>query len=737
MNLFLRTLERSPLTILFVVVGLLVVLGAGLPKVEFDDEPRDILRSDSEDFALLEEIWEQFGADDNETPIVLDGGSLFTVEGIATLERLVEELRGVEGVVRVTSVAGLFDFQGVIPRRLLPSSTAFAELDEVGRARVRERVLQNPLVKDSLVSSDGNLCLLVAHIDESVTKIEPLTPVVDGIVDVTERLSAETNRRVRATGIPSVRVELYRTARYEQVLFFSLASILCAFIAFWLYRDVRAVLVAAIPPFVGTIFAHGAFGWLGWKVDLLGTVIPMLVTVIGFTDSMHLTIHARHAVLEGMSPRLAAVDAVRKIGKACFLTSLTTAIGFGSLVLGSIETIGRFGEMCAVAMLLAFVAVLTVLPLLAMWLLRPSEAEEKAFGGGLLKRLGPWIDRRATRVAWVGVVLVVGLGWLSSRLETENHLLEATATDSDTYTALRDLESAFGGALPMYVLCEWPEGTEWHDDRVSASVERVTEFLSLHPDTGRAYSIFDLVAAGPVGTPEFVLGTLPNEITKRLIRADKRRLLVATPVPDGDRDVMLTLFDDVRAKLAQIEAEHPHVELSLTGTDIVARNHIHAMISDLARSLLFASVVIFFAISWGFGSFRIGLASVLPNLFPLVVVGGVIELSGRSLEISSAVVFSVLLGIAVDDTIHFLARWRHEAKAGREPLTPTLVHVGKTITWTTIVLAAGLAITLVSVVPTTRWFATLCITGLGAAWVGDLIFLPALMALMRRGRADS
>ncbi|MEX1025830.1 MAG: MMPL family transporter [Planctomycetota bacterium] len=715
----------------FVVVAL-GVFGVGLTRLAFDDEPRGILRSDAPEFALLEEVWRDFGADDNEALVVLDGGPVLSVDGLRALERLVRDLRGIDGVERVSSIASLVEFRGLVPRPLVPAAEAFGALTEAERDALAERVAAHPLVAGRLVSGDGETALIVAHIAPDVVEVEDLTLVVDAIRSTVERISAESPRRARVTGIPSVRVELYRTTRFEQILFFSLASLLCTAIAWWLFRDWRSVVVAAVPPFFGAVFAGGAFGWLGWRIDLLGTVIPMLVTVIGFTDAVHLTIHARHEIGAGRTPLAAAADAIRRVGKACFLTSLTTAIGFGSLALGQIEVINRFGLMSALAMGLAFVAVLSGLPVLAALLLRPGQRDTRRSSELLFARLVPWIERRAAWIVGVGALLVLGLGAVATTLETENHLLEATPKDSPTFTALRDLEEAFGGALPMYVLVEWDESLAWSDESVRAAVRDVSAFLDADSDTGRAFSVFDALRAAPPVSPETALELVPEAITGRLVRPDLGRLLVAALVPDAGRDVMLPLFQRVEAELDRLDAAHPGVTLRLTGTDVVARTHIHAMIADLATSLGFATLVIFLAISWAFGSFRYGLASLLPNVFPLVVIAGVIRVSGRSLEMSSAVVFSVLLGLAVDDTIHFLSRWRDERARTDAPLRPTLIHVGKAITWTTIVLSAGLGVTLTSSVPTTRWFATLCIVGLVAAWFGDLILLPALMYLGRR-----
>jgi predicted RND superfamily exporter protein len=200
------------------------------------------------------------------------------------------------------------------------------------------------------------------------------------------------------------------------------------------------------------------------------------------------------------------------------------------------------------------------------------------------------------------------------------------------------------------------------------------------------------------------------------------------------------LFENIQLGLRALEQKHTRIRMHLTGTDFVARSNVNGMILDLAISLGFAALLIFGVIALEFRSLRLGLISLLPNLFPLALVGGYLYWSGRPLQMSSAILFTVLLGLAVDDTIHFLWRYRRErAQTGdvRLATTRAFFSVGRAIAITTLVLMLGFGCLVFSAIPLNQLFAGLACLGLVGALLGDLVFLPALLFLFdRQSKAD-
>ena len=732
--------ERRLFVFLVFAVGMTAAAVRGIADLGFNDVPREVFVSDDETFTRLLELQRDFGSDDNDVLLVLESEDWFTPRATRELRRWAAELAASTGVEVVHSLAEIPDFGGgLLPRPLLPGADAPPERFESARRRARD----HPLVPGRLLSEDGRTTLVLVRLAGEALGIQEVTSRLEAIRAVMEA-GAERwpELRARWTGVPVIRVEIYHSIRREQVLFTSLGALVCAVLGWWLFKSLRAVVAVTLPPACGALWALGAVGLAGREIDILGTVLPTLVIVIGFTDCVHLMIDVRISLARGRTPREAAADAIRHVGLPCALTSLTTAIGFSSLAFADIPAIRAFGELAALAVAVAFLAVLTSFPLLVVALRDVGTSEEGDLapgttraGGGLVRLATRLIDgvlARPRAVSAAGIAASVVLLWLGSRLEPENRLTESLPR-GEAYAALRDCEEAFGGILPAYVVCSWGPELGLGAPEVRSALDEV-EALFEACEIGRPTSILGVLRATPFGEadPEKALPLLPADLVSGLVRTDLRKALVSAPVPDAGRERMEGIFAAIQAGLARIEARHPEVSLYLSGTDFVARSNINRMIAGLARSLGLAAVLIFLVIALEFRSLRLGLVSLLPNLFPLVVVAGLLALVGLPLQMGSAVLFTVLLGLAVDDTIHFLARLRRERDAGLETvpaLRAAFLTVGKAICITTVILVVGFGVVVFSEVPTNRLFAGLIGVGLLAALVGDLVLLPALLAL--------
>ena len=723
--------RRRGVVLLFVFL-VTVVTGYGVARIEFDDLPRGVIRSEDATFELLEELYDQFGSDDNDIVLVLERDDWFTPEGVEILQEAQRRAHEVENVERVNGLAGVVDFTaGLLPRALLPTPQASKEAFEDSRARAHA----HPLVGGTLLSTDGGTALVVIRLAGGELTIEDIEPSLDAIQTIAGELSTREGVRARVTGVPAFRAVIFNVIRRDQILFMSLGAVVCFLVALVLFRSWRACLITTVPAALGSFWVLGVIGLFGGSIDLLGSVLPVLCILIAFTDSVHLTIDIRHEIAQGRTRSEAVHHAIRMLGIPCFLTSITTSIGLGSLALGSVPMIRNFGFQAMFAVLIVFVAVLTTLPLAATMLDVPGRAISK--GARSWGRLVDCVTARPRLIGTMGLLVTLGLILTCLRLVPENRLSESIPQGNEAYKALLHCEGAFGGLLPLYVMVEWEEGVELKSRGVLEALAEVEALLVAEEDLSRPISALGLLELIPGPEPGrlALLGSLPSELLKRFVRDDLRRTIVVSRLPDFGQDRMRPMIARIDDGLVAIEAEHPELKLRLTGTDVVARRNINRMITDLARGLAVAAFLIFGIIALEFRSLRLGLLSLLPNVFPLAAVGALLVVLGYPLQIASAVLFTVLLGLAVDDTIHFLVRYRQERKEGEDvrlALRRTGIAVGTAVMTTTIVLVAGYSVVFTSSVPTNRLFATLISVGLAAALVGDLLILPALLAWFRR-----
>lgn len=713
------------------LVSLVALFGAS--RTTIDDVPSSIFRSDDEHYARLEQMFEEFGTDDGDCLVVVEGEDLLGPAGVALLRTLDAQLRALEGVAEVWSVDDLMVIEGLFPRPLLPGPDAGPEEYEAAARRVQE----HPLAGDLLVAANEAAAVVVVRLEGAHLPIRVLREQVTAIQGVLEGLRTP-DFDVRLTGVPPMRVTIFDTITREQVLFPPISAVLGGLIGLLIFRRIGPVLITMAASGVAALWALGLMGLVGQPINLLTAQLPLLMLVIAYTDAIHLMIDTLRARRAGLSRIDAAARSIADLGLPCALTSLTTAIGFGSLIVSRVEVIQRFGAVFAAAVAMSFVVVLTVVPLASsLWLRdsqRPSMASRYARLHVPAERLIRWVLQRPRRVTAAGVVFIgVGLA-LALQLVPENRLTEATPAGREDVQALAALEEHFGGALAASVLVEWDPERSWEEPALRELLAGVTAALERNPLTKAPRSVLDLERLLPAGVG---LTLLPQPLVQRFLRADLGHALVHARVPDAGTAECDAGYAALEEELEALRSAHPDVSLEVTGTGYVARRNVNIIIRDFALGLGLAALVIFIVLGFAFRSLRLGALSLLPNAFPIVFAAAGLRVAGLELQVPSVLAFTVLLGIAVDDTIHFVSRYRRELRAGLgedDALVQAFLGVGRALAMTTIVLGVGFGVTLLSALPTSRLFALIVVSGLFAALIGDLLLLPAAIKGFGRRR---
>ncbi|MEZ6070376.1 MAG: efflux RND transporter permease subunit [Pirellulales bacterium] len=727
------------------VVAITLVATVGVSRLEFDDVPRSVFQSEDEGFRDLDALFAEFGNDDNQCLVVVESDELFSPVGIAALRRLTEGIAGIEGVERVRSMLDVVTFTPLgLPQPLLPPEGAAA----ASYAAARQAALDHPLLAGQLLSDDGATTLVVASITPRAERITDIEVVVERIREAAAAADVAPTLRVRLTGVPPIRVEVFSAVRRDSVRFMFLGIVSAGLMAVVLFRRLAAVVIVAAAPWLGTYWTLGAMGLVGEKINLINTVMPTLVMVVGFTDAVHLMFDIRHSLASGDSPLDASRSALRHLGTACALTSLTTAIGFSSLAVARVGVIQRFGLTCAAGAVFAFIAVITVVPLLAStWLGRHLVDHERPDfvrrHRAFFERMIDAIVARHRLVSVVGIAVIVVLGLSATQLRPDSWLTEAVPRRNDSYHALLHCDEAFGGTLPVSVVVEWPE--EWRpiDTRLLETLADVEALVRDVPGARHPLSLLNVLRLFPgeatSGDSAVLVDILPTEVRRRFVHSDTRRAVVTARLRDVGSAANEPTFAAISSGLRQIEAERPGVRLTLTGTAVVATANINHMIVDLAESLALAVVAIFAVMGAVFRSLRLGILSIPSNVLPLAVTSALLVAVVGRLQLTSVIVFSICLGIAVDDTIHFINRFQRELALGgsvADAIRRSLIAVGSAILTTSAVLLVGFGCVTLSETPSSQLFAWLSCVAILSALLGDLVLLPALLAwwVPERGR---
>jgi uncharacterized protein len=740
-------LKVPRLTALMVLI-FSVLAAWGVTRLKVDDSLSELFRTDTEEFRRYEEIDRRFPSSEYDVLVVVEGKDLLKKPQIEAFRRAIVDLQladGVEGLVSMLSARGKPDASGYAPPIVpddLPDGPAYDEIIKTLRA--------NEIVSGKFLSPDGELALAVVALDRKAVEELSAKTVIGNLRKTVEDEVAPVGLKVQLTGAPVMQLEIRNAVERDQLVYNGLGLLFGALIAVVFFRRVSLMLTAALPPVLAVLWSLGLLGLLNFKLNLFLNVMTPLVMVMGFADSMQMVSAIRIRLREG-DTRLQAVQfAVRVVGPACVLAHATALLSFAALLISQSGLIRTFGLAGILSTGISFIAVILVLPLLGYVFIRNEAklAKASAPADRLMDGLGVmvgWIVDRvvarplATSLVGFGLFAVFTAAYL--QLEPRYRLADQVPDREQALGATGRLDEKLTGASPVHIMVEWKTGESLYSEKPLAVIARTHEILEKTAGLGNVWSLESLrrwlKEAGDerVETVQKFVGILPEHLVRRFIAKEQDAVLVTGRLPDIDSSRILPVVEKIDHALDGLRKEYPQFTISVTGLPAIAARNSARMIGQLNEALplcvAFAAVLLAIA----FRSVFVGLVSLLPGLFPVVTSGAILWLMGGGLEFASVVALLVVFGLAIDALIHFFNRLRLEER--KEPRAEIAIRnarvlVGPAIILTTLVLAFGLGVTVFSDLPSLRTFGFVCGTTLLASLIADLVFLPALIMLVRK-----
>ena len=674
--------------------------------------------------------------------VVVTSEDFFTQANLSALRLAVEELNAlpqVQSILWLDSIPGLNLFG--LPEALLPRSDASPRQMKMGR----ERTLGNPLALGQLILEDGKTALLHLSIDWFfATTDEACTTDLRETAEAAVAKVSGSDLKFQITGRAPLHLMMahnhVRDSWRYQLIGYSIMMIA----AIVLFRGFSAVTIVAIAPGMGVFWTMGMLHFFELQNNPFNDVIlPVLISLVGLTDAVHLMVEIRNLRAEEIDTQEATRQGVARVGLACALTSLTTAIGFASLSWAHMEVVRDFGWSCVLGVGLTFISVVTVVPLGCRSPLgrRLHIGLGKSLVDGQLRRIGPvvgWILRNDRRVSVIAILSTVGLAAICTQLEPDEKRYSGLSESGEAAVALRHLDKALGGLEFGNINVLW-DG-EQDDGELLAVLESIDNALAAEPLIGGPLGLQDLLNAlpgeGPPSERMSLLQLLPPSLKRAFYAPEDRRASIQFRIQDIGIAQYGPVFERLESKFRDIEKQHDSFKLALGGDAAWRWKNVYQIVTDLTTSLGTASIVIWIILTVVYRSIRIGMISLVPNLFPLVATGAMLLFAGQHLELVTVCVFTICIGIAVDDTIHFLTRYVDEAAVSEsdhhETIERAFTGVGSALLMTTIVLVTGLLTAVFGDARDARLFGIMGAITLTAALFADIFFLPAL--LKRFGR---
>ena len=727
-------LARPRLTAV-VVVCVVAASIFGLTQVKFDEDLRAVFAGENDTYRDYVRVTEEFVDPENENLLLVEGADLGSPENFAKLQDLQFELQFIEGVENVFSLFAL---------RHPPDANGDASLvvDDVSQGltpALTAEIRAHPLLGEKLLSADGTAMIFGVTPTERKAPLATVRTLKAEIEKTAASVLGDSDLKATVTGFPAIRAGIIDILIRDQ-LRLNLAGVVVGFIvSLIVFRSLIGAVMTAVPAIVAGLAVLGGMGLLGVPVTAMSNIIPALAMIVGYADGIHLSHSWRHHRDAGATPQQAERLAQSQVGAACMLTAITTSVSFLALTISDVSILRNFGWTGAIGMLMSGMIVLVVHTVLALLIGRFWKATR---GGSLPDFFKPLaapsaaicrfaVDHARTISLLIGV-LFIALTTAYANFPADYSVREHLPQDDPANAALGRIDQHFDGAFPVQIVVPMdgvsatsPEGLE--------KVRAVHEAIAKIPGVESPLSLWSLVTwlGGSADAETSArlaadLDELSPAARSRFLGQDGKATLVSASLQETPTYVTLPLI----AEIERVAREAGGPDVIVTGVTVVTARESTRTIDNLNVSLTFAILGDLAIMILAFRKFWVGFLAVFSNTMPVLATCAILFLMGRGMQLNTVIALIVAFGVTVDETTHYLNHFIHHGRSRslRDRLVETTRQVGPVLIGTTVIILCGLATTLTSGLPTVTFFGVITATTLLFALVGDLLFLPALIA---------
>ena len=721
-------------------------------KVTFDSDIEGWFLENDPSLVVYHEFLERFEGDEY-VLLVVEGEDVFSPEILRSVDSLTRAAGGLDSIHRVRSLTNikvpLVVEDDMRVDKLIP---ILPETEDEARA-VREKALANTLVRNFLVSGDGRASAVAFELKGRDLDFDKKVEVVSAIEELGNK-QEWGDARILLAGGPVLDRAFFEYSKRDFSLMGPLAFLMVIGILFLLFRNIVMTLVPIAVVTLTLIWTFGLMGLLGLQVTMVSTSLVTLCIAVGVADSVHLLTEFRQQIRrQGHEAKRAAVESIAYLTLPCFFTSLTTGVGFLALLAGDLAPIGEFGWLAAVAVFLAFVLTVTILPAFLSFLPTKGRAEQHgAVKSSTMEQFLGWMHRLSmTRTRGV-LAFSLGLGILAafslSTIRAESNPIHYFKSTDPVRMDMVETDELLGGTATLeFVVRTEPGGLK--EPEVLSKIAQLQSGVSAVEGIGEIQSPLELIEEAHrvfvdgTGIPEttemiaqlFLILEGEPEDFEAMVQGDydigrvSARTQLAVDAPLKDRKKQL---DEVVKSLHDPD----EFDLQMTGFVQLMTDVELYLFEGQVRSFLLALFVIATILFFLLGSLSLGLLSLIPNLTPIAFGLAFMGIAGINLDPGTVMIGPIALGLVVDDCVHFLFRYRGLVRAGKsveEACLETIHSSGRAIVTTSLVLSGGFAILAIGSFIPNIYFGVVTAFVVLVAMVADLVTLPAALQFFMGG----
>lgn len=735
LNRYLELVLNYPRVVFFIILTISAFFLFHLPRLSFTTSIYDLAIQDLPETKQYDEFKKDFGSEEI-IRIVIRAENIFEPLTFKKIETLDAEANNIEGVRRVVSLPAV--------RRKVDVT------GNLGFEKFVELLKPARLFNKNIISTDAETTVLTLVLHNDADK-ESVIRAVNRLID-----NSDKSLSLYQIGMPLVSQALVQFTERDFFFILPISFLLIAGLLFLLFRNMSCLLLPVACVLLALLWTLGLMAFLKIPLSMTNMIVPVFLTAVGTAYCVHISAEFLNQAQSGKSSYEAVFDCFTHMAFPTFLAVITTGVGLGSLFANHITAIQEFAIFSIFGIFSLLVLVLALFPAALVCLPLPKAPKGRllnsTLGTDLFERWIQFICRinlyhQKSVLIMIAVLIVICIAGIF-RIRVETNPIDYFKTDTRISRNFHDIYQDLSGSFPLNVIMDSKNEDFFEDPDNVSKMARFQEFLETLPGIDKTISFGDYLklvnyalnnydpkyyalpedpyeARFLINNFKMLLGEdiLARFMDKRLSQAN---ILLFTHI-SSSRD-----FLDVRRKILEYAARNFSEEIfwKVTGFGIVISASSHLLINGQIKSLSLTLLLIFCIMLLMFVSGKVGAVAILTNCFPIIINFGVMGWLDIKLSVATSMIASIAIGLAVDDTIHYLVRYDREFKKDLDKdraLRSTIAGVGKPILFTTITISIGFAVLLFSNFQPTSVFGLMMVITMFAALVGDLVILPALM----------
>jgi len=753
-----RFILKQRIIILLVLALMTGFLATKIQNIKFSHTEANLLPEDHEENLKYDKFLEIFGEEGNLLLLAIQDPSVFTAKNFKKWNDLSKKLDSFPEVDFTTSIGSIQKLKKDSENQKFYVEPLFDSIPETDAEieSIRKDLFENlPFYDNLLFNKKTGTIITAIYLDKEIVNTKKRERFVFDILNPTvEKFEKDTGLDIRVSGMPYIRTMNAQNIIDEIGLFVGLALFVTSLIFFLFFRSYRATFITMTVVSIGVVWALGFIGWFEYEISVLMALIPPLIIVIGVPNAVFLINKYQQEVKNHGNQAKSLQRVISKIGNATLMTNITTASGFATFIFTNSQLLNEFGIIASINIIAIFVLSLLIIPIIYSFMHKPKEKHLKHLERIWIEKIVNWMEetvrhnRFAIYVSTVVIIVVSIIGVYMIRVS--GSLIEDMPKGKQFYKDIAFFEDELGGIMPLEILVDTKRKKGVMNLATMKRMHKLEEEIDEIPELSKTVSVLNLIKYSKQafynGNPKyfqlpteqeknFILSYTKNsntnsDLLNNFVDSTGQYARMTTFMRDIGTDKMERIEERLQDKIEQVFPAK-NFEVTLTGKALVFLKGTNYLVKNLAISLSLAILIIALFMAWMFRSYKMIIISLVPNILPLLITAGLMGYLGVPIKPSTILVFSIAFGISVDDTIHFLAKYRQELVAHnwnvRKSVYAALRETGVSMFYTSIVLFFGFLMFTVSSFGGTKALGGLVSVTLLFAMISNLLLLPSLL----------